>query len=85
MEKKHLNLKRTKKNSSLATKCVSLYYEPFMTRPTLIDLNPVELKYYPSMISLDKCSGSCTILSSKTCVPKETKNINVKVFNTIKN
>ena len=26
--------------------------------PTLIDLNPAELNYYPFMISLDKCSGS---------------------------
>ena len=25
-----------------------------MVRPTLIDLNPVECKYYPFMISLDK-------------------------------
>ena len=32
-----------------------------MVRPTLIDLNPVECKYYPFMISLDKCSGRCYI------------------------
>ena len=44
---------------SLATKCVSLNNESCMIRPFLIDLNPVELKYYPFMISLDKCSGSC--------------------------
>ena len=33
--------------------------EPWMVRPTLIDLNPVELNYYSFMISLDECSGSC--------------------------
>ena len=26
-----------------------------MIRPTLVNLNPVELTYYPFMISLDKC------------------------------
>ena len=31
-------------NRFLATKCVSLINEPFMIRPFLIDLNPVELK-----------------------------------------
>ena len=30
-----------------------------MARPTLIDLNPVDLNYYPFMNSLDKCSGCC--------------------------
>ena len=37
------------------------------------------------MISLDKCSGSCNVLSPKTCAPKETKYINVKAFSMIKN
>ena len=42
-------------SESLATKCVSLNDEPCMIRPTLINFNPVELKYYPFRISLDKC------------------------------
>ena len=49
--------------SSLATKCMSLNDDPFMFIPSLIDLNPVELKYYPFIISLDKCNGSCNVLS----------------------
>ena len=59
--------------SSLArnqTKCLSLNYEPCIVRPTLIDLNPVEPKYFPFVISLDKYSGICNVLSSKICVPK---------------
>ena len=48
---------------------------------TLIDLNPIKLKYYPFMISLDKCSGSFNVLPSKISIPKKTKDINVKVFN----
>ena len=44
-----------------------------MIRPTLIDLNLVELKYFPFMISLDKCNESFN-------VQDKTKNTNVKVF-----
>ena len=58
-------------SSSLATKCISLNDELCMIRPTIIDLNPVKLKYYPFMISLDKYSGSCNVLSPKRCVPKK--------------
>ena len=53
-----------------------------MVRPTLINLNPVEVKYCPFMISLDKCSGCCIVLFPKICVLKETKDVNVKAFNT---
>ena len=63
------------------TKWLFLNDEPCMVTSTFIDLNPVELKYYPLMISLDKCSGSCNVLSPKICIPKETKDINVKAFN----
>ena len=65
------------------TKCLSLDDEPSMVKPTLIDLNPVELKYYPFMIILDKCNGCCNVILPKICVPKEKKDINVKVFNMI--
>ena len=56
-----------------------------MTRPTLIDLNPVKLNYYPFMVSLDKCSGTCNAaddLSTKMRVQSKTKDVNVKLFNT---
>ena len=45
-------------SESLATKCVSLNDESCMGRSTLIDLNLIELKYYPFMMSLDECIGS---------------------------
>ena len=67
------------------TKCLFLNDESCMVRPTLIDMNPNELKYYPCMISLNKCIGSCNVLSPKICVAKETKDINVKAFNMITN
>ena len=56
-----------------------------MVRPTRIDMNPVERKYYPFMISLNKCTGSWNVLSPTICVPKVTKDINVKAFNMITN
>ena len=33
------------------------------------------------MISLNKCTGNCNVLSPKIYVPKEAKDINVKGFN----
>ena len=50
-----------------------------------MNMNPNEFKYYQFMISLNKCTGSCNVLSPKICVPKETKDINVKAFNMITN
>ena len=37
------------------------------------------------MINLDKCTGSCNVLSPKICVPKVTKDVNLKVLNMITN
>ena len=37
-------------SSSLATKCLFLNDEPCMVRPTLMDFNQSELKYYPLML-----------------------------------
>ena len=63
------------------TKCLFLNDELCMVRSTIIDMNPVELNYYLFIISLNKCTGSCNVLSPKIIVPKETKDINVKAFN----
>ena len=48
-------------------------------------MNPFDLKYYQFMISVNKCAGSCNVLSPKICVLKEKKDINVKAFNMITN
>ena len=44
------------------TKYRSLNDQLCMIRRTLVNLNCVELKYYPLMISLDKGSGSCNVI-----------------------
>ena len=46
----------------------------------------IQLNYYPYMIILNKCNGSCNVvddLSTKICVPNKTKDIDVKVFDMI--
>ena len=56
------------------------------TRPFLIDLNIVELKHYPYIITLCKCNGrynTLTKISDRICVANKTKNVNLNVFNLI--
>ena len=57
-----------------------------MSRPTVIDSNPIEVNYYPFMINLNKCFGSCNTvdnLYTEVCVPSKAKDINVKLFKMI--
>ena len=79
-------------SSSLATKCVSLYNESYMIRPSLTDLNPFGLKYYPFMISLDNCNGSCNVMNcnvksyrQKYMFQKNNKVKAFKAFNMVTN
>ena len=65
------------------TKCLFLNDEPCMVKPTLIEMNLVEPKNDPIIISLNKCTGNCNVLSSKICVQKQA--INVKASNMITN
>ena len=48
-------------SKSLATKCLFLNDEQCIVRPTLIGMNPNELKHDPFIISLNICAGSCNI------------------------
>ena len=65
---------------------MSLNNEPCVNRAIFIELDLVELSYYPYMISLEKCDGSCNAfdgLCIKVCVPSKMKDANVEVFNMI--
>ena len=65
---------------------LSLNNEWCETRTALIDLNPVELNYYQFMISLDKCNGSCSILTvylAKFVSQNKIEDANLRVFNLI--
>ena len=56
------------------TKCVSLSNRKCMTQPTLINLHPngysQELHYYPFVVNLHRCVGSCNTINDlpKVCV-----------------
>ena len=54
-----------------------------MVRPNHIDMNPVKIKYYPLVISIDKCTGNCNVLFPEIFVPKETRDMHVKAFNMV--
>ena len=56
-----------------------------MIQPTLINLHPNEYNqeflYYPFLVKLDRCVGSCNTLndlSSKVCIPSKTEDLNLK-------
>ena len=66
------------------TKCPFLNDEPCLAWPTLIDLNPVELKYYLFGISFDICTGSYHVHLQKHVFEKKQKT-NFKAFNLITN
>ena len=77
-------------NASNHTKCISLSNQQCMIEPTLINLHPngysQGLRYYPFVVNLDRCVGSCNTLydlSNKVCVPRKTEDLNVSVFNMI--
>ena len=55
------------------TKCLSVNNEACFIRLTFTDLNLVKLKYYPFMISLNKCTRSCNVLSPKNIFLKRKK------------
>ena len=64
--------------------------ESQMIQPTLINLHPneysQELHYYPFLVNLDRCVGSCNNLndlSNKVNVPSKTEHLNLSVFNVI--
>ena len=77
-------------NVCVITTYISFNYQACMIRPTPIDLNPDEhnqgLSYYPLIVNLDGCYGSCNTLdniSCRICVPNKTEDVWFSVFNMI--
>lgn len=57
-----------------------------LIRLTVIDLNPIELIFFPFMVDLDKCNGSFNVVDDlymEIYVPIEREVVNVKVFDMI--
>ena len=77
-------------NGSNHTKCVSLSSQKHIIQPTLINLHSneysQEFNYYPFVVKLDRCIGSCNTLndlSNKACVASKTEDLNLSMFNMI--
>ena len=55
-------------NASNHTKSVSLRNQKCMIQPTVINLYPnkysQECHYYPFLVKLDRCTGSCNIFNN---------------------
>ena len=65
-------------------KCVSLNNQPCQARPAIIDINFNETLFYPLIVSIDKCGGSCNTIDDPyawVCVPNKAKDMNAKIFN----
>ena len=70
-------------SGSLIVKCMSLNNKKCKSRLTLINLQPIELKYYLFMVGLNKFNGIFNFaddLSTKICAPNKIKSVNVKLF-----
>ena len=65
--------------TSQTIKCISLKYESYLARLSLINLNSNELRHYTFMVTLgqlDEQRGSCNTLddlSDRICVSKKEK------------
>ena len=77
-------------NASNHTKSMSLSNQRCMAQPTLINLHPneysQEFHYYPFLVKLDRCVGSCNTLNdftNKVFFPNKTEYLNLSVFNMI--
>ena len=67
-------------SGSLVTKCMPLNNKQHKSMNFLFNLNPVKHKYSSSIITLDKCNGSCSTLteiSDRICVPNKIQNLSI--------
>ena len=65
-------------------KCASMNNQECKVRPEIINIKSNEPSFYPYIVKINKCSGSCNNINgpyAKLCVLDAVKNINVKLFN----
>ena len=70
----------------LVSKAMPLNNESCVIRPTLININLIQLSYYTLIISQGKYKGCYPRddnLSTEACVPSKTIDVNVRIFNMI--
>ena len=67
-----------------ALKYASMNSQECKVRPKIININIKEPSFYPYIILVNKCSGSCNNINdpyAKLCVPDVITDMNIKVFN----
>ena len=69
------------------TKCVFWNNQPYITRPTLVNLNPNKcsqgLHYYQILVKTNRCNGNCNTFNdfpNRVCVPSKKEDINLSVL-----
>ena len=70
--------------NTIPLKCVSINNQECKARPAKMNINSNESLFYPYIILVNKCSGSCNNINdpyAKLCLPGVVKNINIKAFN----
>ena len=72
---------------SLAINYVPINNQQCVVMSTLINLNLYELHYYPFIVSMNMCDGTCNDVEDpfdRKYVPNKIKYVNLKVFDMIK-
>ena len=75
----HFNL-----SNENSLECVPMNNQECKIRPEIINLNTNEPMFYPYIIKINRCKGSCNAINdpyAKICVPDLIKDTHVKVFN----
>ena len=60
--------------------------QQYIVRPTLIDLSPDKISFYPFIVSLNTCNVSCSTvedLFGRIFISNKMEDVNLKVFNVI--
>ena len=63
--------------------CISMNNKECKLRPHVVNVNSIELVFFPSSIKTNKCSGSCNNINhpyAKISVSDVVKNLNIKVL-----
>ena len=71
----------------ISLKCLSMNNQECRIRPEIINISSNEPTFYPYGTEINKCNGSGNNINdpySKLCVHDVVKNINVTVFNRMK-
>ena len=71
-------------NFTNALDCISMKNHEYKVRSEIISINSNNPMFYPFIIKVNKCSGSCNDINdpyARICVPDVIKDLNVKVFN----